>query len=86
MVTVGVRELKARLSEYIARVSNGETVVVTQRNRPIAQLVPIERESPVVEGLRTLASEGTVRWAGGKPTGLPLSEAPVIVGPPTRHP
>ena len=37
---VGVRELKSRLSEYLARVERGETVNVTSRGRRVARLVP----------------------------------------------
>ncbi|MEO8092932.1 MAG: type II toxin-antitoxin system prevent-host-death family antitoxin [bacterium] len=39
-MTVGVAELKAKLSEYLARVRQGEEVVVTDRGRPIARIGP----------------------------------------------
>jgi len=42
MKTAKVSELKASLSEYLGRVKAGEEVVVTDRGRPIARLVPIE--------------------------------------------
>jgi len=35
-----VAELKAHLSEYLAQVRRGETVVVCDRNTPIARLIP----------------------------------------------
>ncbi len=38
MKYVNVHEAKARLSEYLARVETGETVVICRRNRPIAEL------------------------------------------------
>ena len=38
MKTVGVRELKARLSEYLRDVRNGETYLVTDRGRVVAEL------------------------------------------------
>lgn len=38
---VGIRELKTRLSEYVDRARAGETVVVTDRGRPVAELRPI---------------------------------------------
>lgn len=35
-----IADLKAHLSEYLARVRRGATVVVCDRNTPIARLVP----------------------------------------------
>jgi prevent-host-death family protein len=40
MSKVGVAELKARLSQYLRRVKNGEEVGVYDRNEPVARLVP----------------------------------------------
>jgi prevent-host-death family protein len=42
MKSAKVSELKARLSEYLAHVRRGGTVVVCDRNTPIARLVPYE--------------------------------------------
>jgi len=41
MRTTGVTELKASLSEMLALVKNGEEVLITERGRPIARLVPL---------------------------------------------
>lgn len=49
---VGVRELKSRLSEYLARVERGETVHVTSRGRRVAQIVPAVGETAMERGLR----------------------------------
>lgn len=38
MKTVNVNEAKAHLSEYLARVEAGETVVICRRNKPVAEL------------------------------------------------
>src|SRR6185436_16239587 len=40
MKTVGVRELKNRLSEYVRQVRSGESVLVTDRGEVVAELVP----------------------------------------------
>lgn len=40
MKTVGVRELKNRLSEYIRQARSGESVLVTDRGHVVAQLTP----------------------------------------------
>jgi prevent-host-death family protein len=37
---VGVRELRQNLSRYLDRVKAGEDLVVTERGRPVARLVP----------------------------------------------
>jgi prevent-host-death family protein len=48
---VGVRELKAKLSEYLAAAAAGEDVVVTDRGRPVARLVPFGSTSAVDRGV-----------------------------------
>lgn len=35
---VGIRELKAHLSDYVHRAQAGEVVVITDRGRPVAEL------------------------------------------------
>jgi prevent-host-death family protein len=40
MNTVGVAELRQNLSRYLRRVEHGERLVVTDRNRPVAELGP----------------------------------------------
>lgn len=40
MKTVGVRELKDKLSEYIRKASKGESVLVTDRGEVVAELSP----------------------------------------------
>jgi prevent-host-death family protein len=40
MRTVNIAELKAHLSDHIRRVRAGEEVLVCDRNRPVARLVP----------------------------------------------
>ncbi len=46
MKTVGVAALKARLSEHLREVQQGEIVTVVDRKTPVARLVPYERELP----------------------------------------
>ena len=67
MVSVGVRELKDRLSHYLARVKAGEEIAVTDRGREIAVIRPPAR-SAAQRGLEQLRDEGIVRWGGGRPT------------------
>lgn len=61
--SVGVRELKSSLSEHLRRVSAGESIVVTDRGKPVARLVPPDLPEGIVRMLR----EGSLRWSGQKP-------------------
>jgi prevent-host-death family protein len=40
MQTVGIKELKNKLSAYLRAVADGETVRVTDRGRVVAEIVP----------------------------------------------
>ena len=64
---VGIKELKARLSDYVDRIREGERFLVTDRGEPVAELIPL---SPERLALSKLAREGVVEWQGGKPKGL----------------
>ena len=82
MESAGVADLKARLSEYLARVKSGEEVLVTDRGRPVARLVPVGNEA-VEDGdaeaarLRNMEKEGLVRLGSGKlPEGFFERERP----------
>ena len=61
-LSVGVRELKSRLSEYLRRVSAGQTVVVTDNGRPVARLVPAGESLEV--RLHLMAQAGLLQWSG----------------------
>jgi len=41
-----VSELKARLCSYLAEVKQGDTVIVCERQTPIARLIPFSEEDP----------------------------------------
>lgn len=56
MATVGVRELKQHLSEYLERAERGETIHVTDRGRAKAILGPLPGRGRLEQGI----SEGWV--------------------------
>jgi prevent-host-death family protein len=60
--TVWTRELKNRLSEYLRRVKAGETVIITERGKPVGQIVPIQTD--LSSRLKKLAEAGVVEWDG----------------------
>ncbi len=68
MATVGIQELKSRLSHYIKRVQRGERITVTDRGAPVAMIGPA-LVSPRTERLDAMLRTGAARWAGGKPRG-----------------
>ena len=55
---VKVSELKAKLSGYLERVRNGETVTVCNRKTPIARLAPVYDHSRGVEVVEATDAEG----------------------------
>lgn len=61
---VGVRELKAKLSEYLERAAGGETIVVTDRGKAKAEIRALSAEERIQQGIR----EGWVK--PGRPGGL----------------
>ena len=61
MKTVGIRELKNSLSEYLRRVRSGESVLVTDRGEVVAELTPPGHgtlDPSIPPGLCSLARRG----------------------------
>ena len=87
MSTVGVKQLKDRLTEYLRHTKQGEEVVVTERGTPIALIQPIKRADKAASleaKLARLAAQGTVTLPTQKPlkrvrlvnvSGKPISRA-----------
>lgn len=64
--TVGIAELRQNLSRYLRRVENGERLLVTDRNKVVAELGPAPSTG---EALDRLIAEGRV--ARPRRRGLP---------------
>jgi prevent-host-death family protein len=87
MSTVGVKELKDRLSQYLRHTKLGEEVIVTERGTPIALIQPIksaDKAASLEARLARLAARGTVTLPTQKPlkrvrlvkvSGKPISKA-----------
>jgi prevent-host-death family protein len=63
MITVGVRELKNRLSRYLHEAKKGKKIVVTERGVPIAVIQPFraaKRAAGLEARLAVLAARGVV--------------------------
>lgn len=55
MRNVNIGDLKARLSAHIQRVRRGEEVLVCERNKPVARIVPIRLEDRSEQERRLVA-------------------------------
>lgn len=66
MRIAAISTLKARLSEHLAMVKRGEEVVVTERGKPVARIVPVGPESLPDERLRDLVARGVLRAGQGR--------------------
>lgn len=49
---VGIRELKAKLSEYVDRAAAGERIVVTHRGKAKAELHTLSVDERIEQGIR----------------------------------
>jgi prevent-host-death family protein len=87
MSTVGVKELKNCLTQYLRRTKQGEEVIVTERGHPIALIQPIksaDKAASLEAKLAKLAAQGLVVLPTQKPlkrvrlirvSGKPISKA-----------
>src|SRR5579875_680658 len=75
MRTVGLKVLKNKLSEYVRLAAAGETVVITDRGRVVAELVPPQPHIPAGEGRPLSAFELRGRGRGGSGR-RPFAKAP----------
>ncbi|MCJ7772208.1 MAG: type II toxin-antitoxin system prevent-host-death family antitoxin [Desulfobacterales bacterium] len=70
METIGIRELKENLSRYMKKVKTGEKIIVTDRKKEIAIIIPLGKKAKE-EKIYQLIQRGVACWSGGKPEGIP---------------
>jgi prevent-host-death family protein len=58
-----VSELKAHLSAHLGRVKRGDEILITERGRPIARLVPAAGSEGMDERIKRLVAAGLIRPA-----------------------
>jgi prevent-host-death family protein len=63
-VSVGVRDLKTRLSEYLRQVKAGQTIVITEHGQPVGRIIPAARS--LDDRLQAMAQAGLIAWSGKK--------------------
>ena len=86
MSTVGIKELKNRLTQYLRKTKQGEEVVVTERGKPIALIQSIQsahkpesREARLAKlaalGLITLPTQKPLKKVRlARVSGVPISK------------
>ncbi len=80
MEKVTISELKNQLSALLKKVRAGESVLILDRNRPIARLESVEQRGPIDGRLARLESEGLLRRAAQPFPRKLLDEPPPEVG------
>jgi len=70
MKAVNIADLKNNLSKYMLAVKQGEEILVKDRNRPVAKIVPLSHAEDEAAELLALAAEGKVRLPGGEATAI----------------
>ncbi len=83
MTSVGIRELKNRLSHYVRLVKQGEAVQVTDRGVVVAELRPpgeggIDRGNPTIEAL--IRRGGVTIGEPNRPDLYPRQKSSVAAG------
>lgn len=79
--SVGLRELKNHLSRYVQVAHEGGEVVITDRGKPVARIVPVD---PKRSKLDAMIAAGRVRPALRRDVELP--EPIPVTGSITDHP
>lgn len=68
---VSIRELKARLSHYLAQARADATLEITAHRRVVARVTGVPEAAP--SALANLIARGAAQWAGGKPQGAHIA-------------
>ncbi len=75
METVGIRELKENLGRYMGMVRAGKKIVITDRRKGVAIIMPMENKEKD-EKIYQLIRRGIASWSGGRPRSMPERIAP----------
>jgi len=80
MKTAAISKLKAHLSDYLSLVKAGTEVLITDRGKPVARLVPMSRVKTTKESLGRMEKQGLIKLGSGRlPKGfwtMPRAEDP----------
>ncbi len=68
MIKTGIKQMRQHLTEYLDKVEQGQEVIITRHNKPIAKLVPVVKKEA-----RPLGSRAELRRLVSA-KGSPLSQ------------
>lgn len=63
-LTVGIRDLKARLSDYLRQLKKGQVIIITDHGKPVGRIIPAE--TSLAERVEALRKAGMIEWSGRK--------------------
>jgi prevent-host-death family protein len=66
MKTTAISDLKAHLSDYLKQVKSGGEVLVTDRGKPVARIVPISNKTRSRGSFSRMEKEGLIKLGSGK--------------------
>lgn len=79
MKRIKIAELKSQLSRHLRAVERGAEIEVTDRDRPIARIVPIPRENREVVIVPRELDPSTLRGVRIKPAKWPKSSLSLLL-------
>ena len=83
MKKAGIAEMKNNLSRYLDHVKSGETVLVVDRNQPVAQIIPLQKAARSAtrddDRIARLERKGLIRRGSGDAAQWLLKRRPVKV-------
>ena len=81
MKKTGIADLKNNLSRYIDQVKCGDSILVLDRNQPVAQIIPVQTAARGVvcneERIARLERKGLIRRGSGDPKKWVAKRRPV---------
>jgi len=66
MESAAISEFKARMSEFIGRVKAGEEILVTDRGKPVARVIPVRPFDDMEQQLLHMEKEGFITRGKGR--------------------
>ena len=66
MKSTAISELKAHLSDYLNQVKSGAEVLVTDRGKPVARIVPVSGKRRPRSSFLKMEKQGLIKLGSGK--------------------
>lgn len=82
-ITIGIRELRQHASKYLRRVRAGETVILTDRGEPFAEIRPTAPQGSILD---QMIADGRATAPVGSFTEFLVKYPPLPLPPGTQSP